>query len=270
MQWDFAMIEDHKWTILIVVGLGALALYLYWQSGQSSNGSSSVVYSTGTNPQVQAAQIAADAQTEQMQYAAASQSNNLQANLEAQANQITGKINVAQIQAQIAALTVSAQQDVTNKQTAAQLSAIQTQVTGSTQLGLAQAADQLAAIQSETGATVQINAQNNDVQMASITSQQQVLQDQIESALAAQESNNQSAVNMASIVNSATTQQDQINANLQLGLANANSKTLISQLADLLSFKLGSNVNDAVAVASNTRPSATPSVIRPFGTVYSA
>jgi hypothetical protein len=108
---DFQLIEDHPWITAAAVLVGGLVLYLILR-GRGSSASSSpsgVTYypaQQGTDPT-----------------AAALQANDTQAQtyLAGLNVQSATQIQLAGIQAGVAGLTVTAQQDVTNKQTAAQL-----------------------------------------------------------------------------------------------------------------------------------------------------
>lgn len=109
---DFSLLEKHPWATTGVIAVGGIALFLVFRRSSSSPAaapSSGVVYS-GVDPSVLAANNALSAQQAQVQGALSGA-------------QIQGQtqIDLAGIGADVAKFTTSATQDVTNKQTSAQL-----------------------------------------------------------------------------------------------------------------------------------------------------
>lgn len=108
---DFQLIEDHPWITAATVVVGGLVLYLILRgrgssAAQSPSGVTYYPAQQGTDP------TAAALQASQDQSAAQLSALNIQS---------AAQIQLAQIQAGVAGLQINAGQDVTNKQTAAQL-----------------------------------------------------------------------------------------------------------------------------------------------------
>ncbi len=131
MAFDFAYLKEHKYLILGIVGVGAVALYAMLRGGSQSDAAAS----TGIDPTLAALyQTQAAAQAQQSQESAELDAAQITANTTGQANQLTAGVDLAQIQASAGSqnLATVTTGDVDTAQIQAQIDASNNALTAST------------------------------------------------------------------------------------------------------------------------------------------
>ncbi len=107
---DFSLLHEHPWTTVAIIGGGGLILFIVLRGrGASSSGGQTIVNS-GADPSVTAANSALSAQQDQ-----------IQGSLSGLSIQGQTQLALGQLAAGVQTHTIDASQDITNRQTAAQL-----------------------------------------------------------------------------------------------------------------------------------------------------
>jgi hypothetical protein len=123
---DFALIEEHPWATVAIIGGGGLLLYLYWRGGSSAaaapQGGGGYA---AADPSITAANLSLSAQQAQL--------NGQIAGLQIQGST---QIQLAQIGAGVSSQNIAASQETTDTTTLASLRAATTQTAAQLALGL--------------------------------------------------------------------------------------------------------------------------------------
>jgi hypothetical protein len=122
---DFALIEEHPWKTALIIGAGAVLLYMYFRRGSSA--SADTTYQGGGY---------APAATDPNAAAYNLQGQQIQASLAGLQIQTQGAIAIKQLDVGATTTGIAAQRDITAMQTAAALQAQMQQTAAELQLGL--------------------------------------------------------------------------------------------------------------------------------------